>query len=71
MSQSPPDSNNVAVYLDGKLVAQDAANGWTFGTNSQTVMLNGSACSAITSGTASKVQVLFGCAGQAPPDQIK
>jgi hypothetical protein len=71
MSQLPPDPNNVAVYLDGKLIAQDQANGWTFGATSQTVMLNGSACDAITSGAASKVQVLFGCAGQAPPDQIK
>jgi hypothetical protein len=71
MSQSPPDPNNVAVYLDGKLVAQDAANGWTFGATSQTVMLNGKTCDAITSGAASKVQVLFGCAGQVPPDTIK
>jgi len=71
MSQLPPDPNNVAVYLDGKLIARDAANGWTFGTTSQTVMLSGNACDAITSGTAtSKVQVLFGCAGQAPPDTI-
>jgi len=71
MSQSPPDPNNVAVYLDGKLIAQDPANGWSFGATSLTVMLNGNACDAITSGSASKVQVLFGCAGQAPPDTIK
>jgi len=71
MSQSPPDPNNVAVYVDGKLIAQDQANGWTFGASNQTVMLNGTACDAITSGAASKVQVLFGCAGQAPPDTIK
>jgi hypothetical protein len=70
MSQRPPDPNNVAVYLDGKILSNDPANGWTFGATSQTVMLNGSACNAITSGAASKVQVLFGCAGQPPPDQI-
>jgi uncharacterized protein YegL len=70
MSQTPPDPSNMAVYLDGKLIANDPANGWSFGATSQTVMLNGSACNAITSGAASKVQVLFGCAGQAPPDQI-
>ena len=70
MSQVPPDPANVAVYLDGKLLAQDPANGWTFGATSQTVMLNGTSCDAITSGAASKVQILFGCAGEAPPDTI-
>src|ERR1017187_3059580 len=70
MPQPPPDPNNIAVYVDGKLVAQDPADGWSFGATSQTVTINGSACSAITSGSASEVKVLFGCVGQAPPGQI-
>ena len=66
-AEPPEDPNNVAVYLDGKLVAKDPANGWSFGANTRTVMLNGKSCDAITSGTASKVQILFGCAGVPPP----
>ena len=69
MAQTPPNPDNVAVYIDGSLVSQDATNGWSFGASSQTVVLNGTACAQITSGAASEVQVLFGCGG-APPQQI-
>jgi Mg-chelatase subunit ChlD len=70
MSQSPPDSNNVAVYLDGKLLNMDPSNGWSFGANSKTVILNGTSCESVQSGEASKVQVLFGCPGQTIPPNI-
>jgi hypothetical protein len=70
MSQSPPDPENIAVYLDGQLVAKDPANGWSFGSSPLTVTLNGASCTSITSGAASKVQVLFGCLGEPPPPQI-
>ena len=67
MSQTPPDVNNLAVYLDGALVSKNSTNGWSFGATSQTVILNGTTCAQITSGAATKVQVLFGCPGQQPP----
>jgi hypothetical protein len=70
MSQTPPDPNNLAVYLNGKLVSKDDANGWGFGSSSQTVVLNGTTCNQITSAPTSKVQVLFGCPGQQPPPEI-
>jgi hypothetical protein len=68
-STSPPsDPSNVAVYLNKNLVNQDPANGWSFGANNQTIVLNGTSCDTImsSSGTAS-VQILFGCAGISPP----
>ena len=65
--KAPPDQNNIAVYLDNHLVAQDPANGWSLGANAQTIVLNGSSCDQITSGAASQVQVLFGCSS---PPQI-
>lgn len=67
LAQNPPDPSNVAVYLDGNLVPMDAANGWAFGGTSQTVVLTGTTCEQVTSGSGSRVQVLFGCPGQAPP----
>jgi uncharacterized protein YegL len=67
LSSTPPDVNNIAVYLDKNLVAKDGANGWTLGANSLTIVLNGSTCDKITSGSASQVQVLFGCPGTSPP----
>jgi hypothetical protein len=66
-STTPPDVNNIAVYLDKNLVQKDASNGWSYGPNTQTIVLNGTTCDQITSGKASTVQVLFGCAGSSPP----
>jgi hypothetical protein len=70
LAQVPPDPNNVAVYLDTNLVSQDSANGWSFGANSTTIVLNGSTCDKVTSGAAKTVRVLFGCAGEPPPPTL-
>jgi hypothetical protein len=70
LAQPPPDSNNMAVYLDGNRIVKNDPNGWTFGTNSQTVVLTGTSCDAITAGAATRVQVLFGCPGSPPPPTL-
>jgi hypothetical protein len=70
LAKTPPDPNNVAVYLDTNLVGQDSANGWSFGANSTTIVLNGSTCDKVTSGAAKTVRVLFGCPGEAPPPTL-
>lgn len=67
LTQAAPDLNNIAVYLDKNLVQKDSANGWSFGANTQTIVLNGTTCDQITSGAATQVQVLFGCPGTSPP----
>jgi hypothetical protein len=67
LTATPQDINNIAVYLDKNLVPKDASNGWSYGANTQTIVLNGTTCDQITSGKASTVQVLFGCAGSPPP----
>jgi hypothetical protein len=61
------DPNNIAVYLDGKILTKDDANGWSYGANSKSVVINGTSCDAITAGTATNVQVLYGCPGGPPP----
>jgi hypothetical protein len=61
------DGSNIAVYVDGKLLAQDPANGWSFGVTPQTVQLNGSTCDLVKSKPATKVQVYFGCPEIPPP----
>jgi hypothetical protein len=70
LAQTPPDTNNVAVYLDTNLVSQDSANGWSFGANSKTIILNGSTCDKVSSGAAKTVRVLFGCPGEQPPPTL-
>jgi hypothetical protein len=67
MSEAPPVPEDVAVYIDGKLVPKDPVNGWSFGANSQTIVFGGAACDSLKSGAASAVQVVFGCPGVPPP----
>ena len=62
--KAPPDQDNVAVYVNGKKVAQDTNNGWTFGASPQEIVLTGDYCSQMSSGDAADVQILFGCPGQ-------
>jgi hypothetical protein len=66
LPSTPPDPNNIAVYLDKQLVVQDVVNGWSFGTSSSSIVLNGTVCDRVTSGAASTVQVIFGCTGPPP-----
>ena len=62
--QAPPDTKNVAVYVNGQRVDQDSNNGWTFGASSQEIILTGDYCKQMSSGDKADVQILFGCPGQ-------
>jgi hypothetical protein len=66
----PSDPTGVAVYLDKMTIPQDAADGWTFGANAQTVLLHGSSCDRTLSDPASVVQVLFLGCGQPFPSVL-
>ncbi len=66
MDQSPPEPNNIAVYVGTEAIAKDPANGWSYGANSQTVNFNGAACEKIKS-SGDSVKVMFGCGGAPPP----
>ncbi len=70
LSSDPPDINNVAVYLDKKLVEKNPDNGWSFGGGNQTIVLNGDVCEKVTKGDATTVEILFGCPGEVPPGTI-
>jgi hypothetical protein len=66
MDQSPPEPNNIAVYVGATAINKDPTNGWSYGGTSQTVNFNGSACDLIKS-SAGAVKVMFGCGGSPPP----
>jgi hypothetical protein len=70
LTSTPPDINNVAVYLDKNLVDKDATNGWSFGGGNRSILLNGTTCDKVTSGQATNVEILFGCPGVPPPPTI-
>ncbi len=69
MSDTPPDPNNLGVYLDKQLVPESASDGWTL-SGSNAVVFNGPTCDRIKAGDYQYVQVLFGCPGSSVPQVI-
>lgn len=65
MSSTPPDPNNLGVYLDKQMVAQNPSNGWILSGPNE-VTFTGKTCDGIKAGQYKDVQVLFGCRGTAP-----
>jgi hypothetical protein len=65
LGQAPPDANQLYVWEDGKQVAADPANGYSFDAAGPSVTLNGTACDALKQKPSTNVQVIYGC--PAPP----
>jgi len=62
----PPDASNVAVQVNGAVIAQDAskAQGWDYTSDQhQGLELHGEACQEVKGATANKVDIIFGCKG--------
>jgi uncharacterized protein YegL len=70
----PADKDLVYVYVDDKLVNQDADNGWSFesaDSTYSTITLTGTYCQNALSGATSKVDiVLYQCPGVTPPNHL-
>jgi hypothetical protein len=62
LGKAPPDPNNIAVFLDGNRLPNDASNGWILTDNNTKVEITGDYCDSIKNGGATNVQVLMGCA---------
>jgi Mg-chelatase subunit ChlD len=69
LPKAPPAPGNLAVYVDRQLVKQDPIDGWSYGVDTSTIVLDGSYCERLTSASTVTVQVLFGCSSSAslPP----
>ncbi len=62
----PPDETNIAVKINGKLVAQDTskAEGWDYTSDQYlSLELHGDACKQVKDATENKVDIIFGCKG--------
>ncbi len=62
-NQAPPDPSNIAVYVNKQRVDKSEADGWQFGASTQEIVLTGSYCQQVTSGSDMTVEILFGCPG--------
>jgi hypothetical protein len=64
LDKAPPDPTKIFVFFDGtKEVAKDPKNGWTYDATSNSVTLEGDACTSLKNGTAKSVDVVLGCKG--------
>jgi hypothetical protein len=63
LARPPGDPSLVTVKVDGKEVARDGANGWSFGADNRSIVINGAACDEIRTvrGRDPMVQVIYGC----------
>jgi hypothetical protein len=57
--QAVPDPTKVNVYLDGQVVAQQGADGWSL--DGTAITLQGQSCQHVLDGTALSVRVVAGC----------
>jgi hypothetical protein len=59
----PPDPTNIAVDADGVRVPRNATDGWDYGANMTSIVLNGSWCAGLQNGSIKTVEAKFACAG--------
>lgn len=63
LESAPPDLNLLNVYVDGKVVVRDAADGWKLDSSTPraTIVLTGATCSKLETEGASSIAVRYGC----------
>jgi hypothetical protein len=68
LAMQPEDPTQIYVFFNrvAPQVPMDPANGWTYDAATRTVHFHGTACTQITSGSASDVQIVFGCPAPIP-----
>ena len=59
LNQAPPDPTQINVFLDGSVVPQQGADGWTI--DGTTVTILGASCQKILDGSVLDVRVVAGC----------
>jgi hypothetical protein len=66
LTTPPMDRNLVTVRVDGMEVARDATNGWSYGPDGMTIVLNGTSCEALrmVRGRDPMVEITYGCVVQ-------
>jgi hypothetical protein len=66
LDKAPPDASNIAVKINGAVVAQDKskAQGWDYTSDEHTGLeLYGDACQQLKNADENKVDIIFGCKG--------
>ncbi|MCG5053564.1 MAG: VWA domain-containing protein [Myxococcales bacterium] len=67
LSKTPPSADDVAVDIDGKRISRSNTDGWEYGPNQRSIVLNGALCDKAKAGTFKNVKITFGCPGVVIP----
>ena len=64
LTSTPTDPDKVNVFIDGKLVPQGGADGWSYDTTTDppTIVLKGTTCTGVETKGAKSIDVPYGCA---------
>jgi len=65
LGEVPPGEDKIYVYFndDPAGIPNDAANGWTYDSATNTIHFNGEACDLILEGGVTDIDVVYGCPG--------
>lgn len=67
LAQAPPADASTRVDIDKVMVEENAAEGWSFGPNRSSIILNGTLCAKRKRGDLNKIIISFTCPGKVPP----
>ncbi len=69
LARTPPSPDEVAVFVQGNRLQRDATqmDGWNYGGAYKSVQIFGPACDELKAGSATSVEIVFGCAGGVIP----
>lgn len=67
LAQNPPADASTRVDIDKVLVEENVTEGWSFGPNRSSVILNGTLCAKRKRGDLNKIIISFTCPGRIPP----
>lgn len=61
LSKTPPDPQELYVYVDGQELQEGTQDGWVYDAASNQITFSGSTCDALKAGTAKEILVSYGC----------
>jgi hypothetical protein len=61
LSSSPPAAGTMTVSLDQTVIPKDDNNGWSFASDTRTIVLHGDSCTKLKASTAASLKVQINC----------
>ena len=66
LGDTPPNADQLYVFLDDEPIERQTPDGWVYDAALNQIRLQGASCEALQNGSASDIDVVFGCATPTP-----